>query len=69
MPGGAFAAGGRAMDWWADIGAQGDLGRALQLAASAPPGAGGLVCLPFLAGERAPLQPGSIDSSRGISSA
>ena len=53
--GGAFAAGGRAMDWWADIGAQGDLGRALQLAASAPPGAGGLVCLPFLAGERAPL--------------
>ena len=25
------------MDWWADIGAQGDLGRALQLAASAPP--------------------------------
>jgi xylulokinase len=53
--GGAFAAGGRAMDWWADIGAAGSLETALDLAAAAPPGAGGLVCLPFLAGERAPL--------------
>jgi len=53
--GGAFAAGGRAMDWWADVGAGGDLPRALEVAATAPAGASGLVCLPFLAGERAPL--------------
>jgi xylulokinase len=53
--GGAFAAGGRAMDWWAGLATEADLPRALELAASAPPGAGGLVCLPFLAGERSPL--------------
>ena len=53
--GGAFAAGGRAMDWWAAIGANGDLPRALALAEQAPAGAGGLVFLPFLAGERSPL--------------
>ncbi len=53
--GGAFAAGGRAMDWWAGIGADGDLRGALALAEQAPPGAGALVFLPFLAGERSPL--------------
>jgi xylulokinase len=53
--GGAFVAGGRAMDWWAAAAADADLERTLALAAEAPPGAGGLVCLPFLAGERAPL--------------
>jgi xylulokinase len=53
--GGAFVAGGRAMDWWADIATQGDLLEALALAEAAPAGAGGLVCLPFLAGERSPL--------------
>jgi xylulokinase len=53
--GGAFVAGGRAMDWWAAIGAHGDLQRTLELAEAAPPGAGGLVCLPFLAGERSPI--------------
>jgi xylulokinase len=53
--GGAFVAGGRAMDWWADIAAQGDLSATLALADAAPAGAGGLVCLPFLAGERSPL--------------
>jgi xylulokinase len=53
--GGAFVAGGRAMDWWADIATHGDLLQALALADSAPAGAGGLVCLPFLAGERSPL--------------
>jgi xylulokinase len=52
--GGAFVAGGRAMDWWASVGAEGDLARTLALAESAPPGALGLVCLPFLAGERSP---------------
>jgi len=53
--GGAFVAGGRAMDWWADVSTHGDLEQALALARSAPAGAGGLVCLPFLAGERSPL--------------
>jgi xylulokinase len=53
--GGAFVAGGRAMDWWADVATQGDLLQALALAESAPAGSGGLVCLPFLAGERSPL--------------
>jgi xylulokinase len=53
--GGAFVAGGRALDWWSAIGAESDVSRALQLAEQAPPGAGGLVCLPFLAGERSPL--------------
>jgi xylulokinase len=53
--GGAFVAGGRAMDWWADVATQGDLHQALALAETAPAGAGGLVCLPFLAGERSPL--------------
>ena len=53
--GGAFVAGGRAMDWWAGLATQGDLEQALSLAEAAPAGAGGLVCLPFLAGERSPL--------------
>jgi xylulokinase len=53
--GGAFVAGGRAMDWWADVATRGDLQHALALAETAPAGAGGLVCLPFLAGERSPL--------------
>ena len=53
--GGAFVAGGRAMDWWADIATEGDLLQALALAETAPAGANGLVCLPFLAGERSPL--------------
>jgi xylulokinase len=53
--GGAFVAGGRAMDWWADVATQGDLPQALALAETAPAGANGLVCLPFLAGERSPL--------------
>ncbi|MGI9148241.1 MAG: xylulokinase [Chloroflexota bacterium] len=53
--GGAFVAGGRAMDWWADVATQGSLEVALALAGQAPAGAGGLVCLPFLAGERSPL--------------
>jgi len=53
--GGAFVAGGRAMDWWAGIAADGDLPQALRFAEAAPPGSGGLVCLPFLAGERSPI--------------
>lgn len=52
--GGAFVAGGRAVEWWA--GASGsDLPHVLEQAAHAPAGAGGLVCLPFLAGERSPI--------------
>jgi xylulokinase len=53
--GGAFAAGGRAVDWWASVAVGGELSRTLDLAEQAPAGAGGLVCLPFLAGERSPL--------------
>ncbi|HEV7663399.1 MAG TPA: FGGY-family carbohydrate kinase [Chloroflexota bacterium] len=53
--GGAFVAGGRAMDWWASVATQGDLLQALALAENAPAGGNGLVCLPFLAGERSPL--------------
>ena len=53
--GGAFVAGGRAMDWWADVATDGNLAEVLARAQAAPAGAAGLVCLPFLAGERSPL--------------
>ncbi|MBV9545138.1 MAG: hypothetical protein JOY61_12275 [Chloroflexi bacterium] len=52
--GGAFVAGGRAVDWWASA-TESDLSHVLSLAERAPAGAAGLVCLPFLAGERSPL--------------
>lgn len=51
--GGAFAAAGRAVDWWAGIAGL-SVPHALELASSAPPGGHGLVFLPFLVGERAP---------------
>lgn len=53
--GGAFVAGGRALDWWAAIAEQDNLLQTLQQAGAAPAGAGGLVFLPFLAGERSPI--------------
>jgi xylulokinase len=53
--GGAFVAGGRAMDWWTAILGQDDLLKTLTQAQTAPPGAAGLVFLPFLAGERSPI--------------
>jgi sugar (pentulose or hexulose) kinase len=52
--GGAFVAGGRSVEWWAGA-TESDLLRTLALAERAPAGAGGLLFLPFLAGERAPL--------------
>jgi xylulokinase len=52
--GGALAAGGRALDWWAAAAGRGDVPATLALAGQAPAGSGGLVFLPFLAGERAP---------------
>lgn len=52
--GGAFVAGGRAVDWWA-ASTENDLLRTLELASQAPAGAGGLLFLPFLAGERSPI--------------
>jgi xylulokinase len=52
--GGAFVAGGRVLDWWAAA-CDRDTSDVLALAAEAPPGAAGLVCLPFLAGERSPI--------------
>ena len=53
--GGALAAGGRALDWWAAATGRGGVPAALRRAEQAPAGSGGLVFLPFLAGERAPL--------------
>jgi xylulokinase len=52
--GGAFvAAGGGAVDWWSGVSGT-RLAGVLARAEHAPPGARGLVFLPFLAGERAP---------------
>jgi xylulokinase len=53
--GGAFAASGRAVDWWSDLASDGDLNRTLAQAAESEPGGHGLVFLPFLSGERSPL--------------
>lgn len=54
IAGGAFAAGGRAADWWAAV-VGSDVPRLLAEAEQAPPGSGRLLFLPFLAGERAPI--------------
>ena len=51
---GPTQAGGDALRWFADVHAL-DLETALASAAAAPPGSLGLVFLPYLAGERAPL--------------
>jgi xylulokinase len=51
---GPTQAGGDALRWFADTHALG-LETVLTRAATAPPGSGGLVFLPYLAGERAPL--------------
>jgi xylulokinase len=55
--GGAMAATGRALDWFRDdvLGGATPTERLLAEAAATPPGAGGLVFLPYLAGERSPL--------------
>jgi xylulokinase len=55
--GGAMAATGKAVDWLREdvLGGSIDLPRLLDEVASTPPGAGGLIFLPYLAGERAPL--------------
>jgi xylulokinase len=55
--GGAMAATGRALDWFVDdvLGGAIPLAEILQQAAATPPGAAGLVFLPYLAGERSPL--------------
>jgi len=64
---GVTSAGGGALDWYADqfvpdlVASYGlalpddAQGRLAELAAAAPPGAGGLVFLPYLNGERAPI--------------
>ncbi len=65
--GGAFAAGGRAVDWWADIVGQTDPAAILTQAEQAPPGSDGVVFLPFLAGERAPIwDPGARGAFLGL---
>ena len=55
--GGAMAATGRALDWFRDdvLGGAMPTERLLAEAAEVPPGAGGLLFLPYLAGERSPL--------------
>ncbi len=55
--GGAMAGTGKALDWLADdaLGGAATLPELLAEAATAPPGAGGLLFLPYLAGERWPL--------------
>ncbi|MBA2300902.1 MAG: hypothetical protein H0W22_09060, partial [Chloroflexi bacterium] len=55
--GAAMAATGRALDWFRDAMVGGDVTteRLLAEAAATPPGADGLVFLPYLAGERSPI--------------
>lgn len=53
--GGALGTSGRALEWWSTAGNQATVATTLSLAAKSPPGANGVVFLPFLAGERAPL--------------
>ncbi len=54
--GGPLAAGGRSVTWLAEAaGYGGDLARLARDAAGVPPGADGLVFLPYLSGERTPL--------------
>ena len=55
--GAAMAATGRALDWFRDAIVGGDVTteRLLEEAAATPPGADGVVFLPYLAGERSPI--------------
>jgi xylulokinase len=67
--GGAMAATGRALDWFVDdvLGGTIPLATVLDEAAVTPPGADGLVFLPYLAGERSPLwDPGARGAFVGL---
>jgi sugar (pentulose or hexulose) kinase len=55
--------GGASLLWFARKFADGDVERVLEMAASVAPGAGGLVFLPYLQGERAPIWD---DRARGV---
>ncbi len=67
--GAAMAATGRALDWFRDeiVGGGITTERLLEEAAATPPGADGLVFLPYLAGERSPLwDPGATGVFAGL---
>jgi xylulokinase len=55
--GGAMAALGRALDWWREVvaGPGTDYDTLIEEGLNAPPGADGLIFLPYLAGERSPI--------------
>jgi xylulokinase len=59
---------GKAIEWGADILGLAGIGEFFALAEKAPPGSGGLVFLPYLAGERAPIwDPAARGVLRGLS--
>ena len=59
---------GKAIEWGRDLLGLADFGEFFALAASAAPGSGGLVFLPYLAGERAPIwDPAARGVLRGLS--
>ena len=63
--GGAMAATGASLDWLADdvLGGRWSIDDLIAEAEATPPGAGGLVFLPYLAGERSPIWD---DAARGV---
>ena len=65
---GIISTSGKAIEWGRNLLGIADYGEFFSLAAAAPPGAGGLVFLPYLAGERAPIwDPAARGVLRGLS--
>lgn len=60
---------GGALRWWRDLVSKGDYEELSQIASEAPPGAEGLLFLPYLTGERTPhLDPGARGAFFGLTS-